>query len=126
MEDETKQFTVKPAVAAMSGVIIVILGIMLSLDKVTNYLLYSVFFSSISLPALTALPMLDSYRKDNKIINAAFGFASLLGFGGFFLFIATLIFNFSNLSGFVFLISGIVWVTILLKFKSETKNDENS
>jgi hypothetical protein len=38
MEDEGKQFTMKTAVAAMSGAIIVALGILLGLDKVDGAL----------------------------------------------------------------------------------------
>ena len=108
MEDKTKQFTLKPAVAAMSGALIVILGVLLNIEKVDGALLYSIFFASISLPALIALPILDSYRDDNKIVNTAFGWAAILGFGGFFLFISSLIIYYSVLSGIAFIISGVI------------------
>ena len=126
MEDQSKQFTVKPAVAAMSGAIIVILGVLLSLEKVDGALLCSIFFASISLPALTALPMLDSYRNKNKILTAAFGWAANFGFGGFFLFISSLIFYYSALSGSVFVISGAIWLFIILKFKGNVDDGKSS
>ena len=126
MEDKTKQFTLKPAVAAMSGALIVILGVLLNIEKVNGALLYSIFFASISLPALTALPILDSYRDDNKIVNAAFGWAAIFGFGGFFLFILSLIIYYSVLSGVAFMISGVIWLFIILKFKGNFGDSKGS
>ena len=126
MEDKSKQFTMKPAVAAMSGIIIVVLGALLSFKNINGVLSWSIFFASISLPALTALPMLDSYRKNNRIITAAYGFAAFFGLGGFFMFISSLIFYYSKLSGFCFIITGVIWLVILLKFKNNDDDLKNS
>jgi hypothetical protein len=126
MKDENKQFTLKPAVAAMSAAIIVILGVLLNIEEVDGALLYSIFFASISLPALAALPILDSYRDDNKIVNAAFGWAAIFGFGGFFLFISSLIIYYSILSGVAFIISGAIWLFVILKFKGNFGGSKSS
>ena len=125
MENESKTFTLKPAVAAMSGAIIAVLGILLSKDSVSDSLSYSIIFAAISLPALAALPIFDAHRENNKYFNAAFGIAGLLGFGGFILFVAAIIFSFSQLAGFIFVAFSILWEILFLIIKKYESNESS-
>lgn len=125
MKTESKTFTLKPAVAAMSVAIISVLGILLSKNSVSDILSYSVIFAAISLPALAALPILDAHRENNKNLNAAFGVAGLLGFGGFILFVAAIIFSFSCIAGYIFIGFSLLWETIYLIFKDKEENESS-
>ena len=50
-------------------------------------------------------------------LGAAITGSLIFGFGGFFLFISSLIIYHSVLSGVAFIISGVIWLFIILKFK---------
>jgi len=119
MATEERQFTLKTSVAAMSGAIIVLMGLMLKVEELSTSLLFSIFFASISLPALTAMPLFDDYRENNHKIEVVFGAASFFGYGGFVMCIASLICNFSIIFGFIFLLSGAAWFFVLMKYKNK-------